>query len=58
MSCGEKCEVYSRAPGYFRPVSNWNSKIENRSISKENGNKTCEESREDRAEAEIKKLKK
>lgn len=23
-SCGEKCEVYSRVCGYFRPVSNWN----------------------------------
>ena len=22
--CGEKCEVYSRVCGYFRPVSNWN----------------------------------
>ena len=22
--CGEKCEVYSRVTGYFRPVSNWN----------------------------------
>lgn len=22
--CGEKCEVYSRVVGYFRPVSNWN----------------------------------
>lgn len=24
MSCGEKCEVYSRVTGYFRSVSNWN----------------------------------
>jgi anaerobic ribonucleoside-triphosphate reductase len=24
MKCGEKCEVYSRVCGYFRPVSNWN----------------------------------
>ncbi len=23
-SCGEKCEVYSRVCGYFRPVANWN----------------------------------
>lgn len=22
--CEEKCEVYSRVCGYFRPVSNWN----------------------------------
>ena len=22
--CGEKCEVFSRVCGYFRPVSNWN----------------------------------
>ena len=22
--CSEKCEVYSRVTGYFRPVSNWN----------------------------------
>lgn len=22
--CAEKCEVYSRVCGYFRPVSNWN----------------------------------
>ena len=22
--CNEKCEVYSRVCGYFRPVSNWN----------------------------------
>lgn len=22
--CGEKCEVYSRCCGYFRPVTNWN----------------------------------
>ena len=24
MKCNEKCEVYSRVCGYFRPVSNWN----------------------------------
>lgn len=24
MACNEKCEVYSRVCGYFRPVSNWN----------------------------------
>ncbi len=24
MTCGEKCEVYSRIVGYFRPVHNWN----------------------------------
>jgi ribonucleoside-triphosphate reductase len=24
MVCGEKCEVYSRIVGYFRPVGNWN----------------------------------
>lgn len=24
MKCAEKCEVYSRVCGYFRPVSNWN----------------------------------
>jgi ribonucleoside-triphosphate reductase len=24
MACGQKCEVYSRIVGYFRPVSNWN----------------------------------
>ena len=24
MKCGEKCEVYSRVTGYFRPVANWN----------------------------------
>lgn len=23
-TCGEKCEVYSRVCGYFRPVANWN----------------------------------
>ena len=23
-TCNEKCEVYSRVTGYFRPVSNWN----------------------------------
>ena len=22
--CGEKCEIYSRIVGYFRPVSQWN----------------------------------
>ena len=22
--CNEKCEVYSRVTGYFRPVTNWN----------------------------------
>lgn len=22
--CGEKCEVFSRIVGYFRPVHNWN----------------------------------
>ena len=22
--CGEKCEIYSRVTGYFRPVANWN----------------------------------
>lgn len=22
--CNQKCEVYSRVCGYFRPVSNWN----------------------------------
>ena len=22
--CGEKCEVYSRVVGYFRPVDRWN----------------------------------
>ena len=22
--CNEKCEVYSRVCGYFRPVANWN----------------------------------
>ena len=24
MTCGQKCEVYSRVVGYFRPVANWN----------------------------------
>jgi ribonucleoside-triphosphate reductase (formate) len=24
MSCGKKCEVYSRIVGYFRPLANWN----------------------------------
>ena len=24
MKCGEKCEVYSRVTGYFRPVANRN----------------------------------
>lgn len=23
-TCNEKCEVFSRINGYFRPVSNWN----------------------------------
>ena len=23
--CGNKCEVYSRIVGYFRPVQNWNA---------------------------------
>ena len=23
-SCRQKCEVYSRVCGYFRPVANWN----------------------------------
>lgn len=23
-SCGQKCEVYSRVVGYYRPVTNWN----------------------------------
>lgn len=23
-TCGEKCEVWSRVCGYFRPVSSWN----------------------------------
>lgn len=23
-TCGEKCEIYSRVTGYYRPVSNWN----------------------------------
>lgn len=23
-TCGEKCEVWSRVTGYFRPVSSWN----------------------------------
>ena len=22
--CNEKCEIYSRVCGYFRPVANWN----------------------------------
>jgi len=22
--CGQKCEVYSRVVGYYRPVTNWN----------------------------------
>lgn len=22
--CGQKCEVYSRVSGYFRPVERWN----------------------------------
>ncbi len=24
MTCGKKCEVYSRVTGYLRPVRNWN----------------------------------
>ena len=24
MQCNEKCEVWSRVSGYFRPVSSWN----------------------------------
>jgi ribonucleoside-triphosphate reductase len=24
MECGQKCEVYSRIVGYFRPIANWN----------------------------------
>ena len=24
MVCKEKCEVYSRVVGYYRPVDNWN----------------------------------
>lgn len=24
MTCEQKCEVYSRIVGYFRPVHNWN----------------------------------
>jgi ribonucleoside-triphosphate reductase len=24
MKCGQKCEVYSRVVGYYRPVSSWN----------------------------------
>ncbi|MBO4648988.1 MAG: hypothetical protein J5806_12630 [Lentisphaeria bacterium] len=23
--CDQKCEVYSRVCGYFRPVANWNA---------------------------------
>ena len=23
--CGQKCEVYSRIVGYYRPVSGWNN---------------------------------
>ena len=23
-TCAEKCEVYSRVCGYYRPVTNWN----------------------------------
>lgn len=23
-TCGERCEVWSRVCGYFRPVSSWN----------------------------------
>ena len=22
--CKQKCEIYSRVTGYFRPVANWN----------------------------------
>ncbi|MBQ3349741.1 MAG: hypothetical protein IJG38_05030 [Thermoguttaceae bacterium] len=22
--CGEKCQIYSRCCGYYRPVENWN----------------------------------
>lgn len=25
VKCDEKCEVYSRVVGYYRPVSNWNA---------------------------------
>lgn len=24
-TCGERCEVYSRIVGYYRPVNNWNT---------------------------------
>lgn len=24
MKCNQKCEVYSRVTGYYRPVQNWN----------------------------------
>ncbi len=24
VKCGEKCEVYSRVVGYFRPIQQWN----------------------------------
>lgn len=24
MACNEKCSVYSRVTGYYRPVENWN----------------------------------
>lgn len=24
MVCGQRCEVYTRIVGYFRPVANWN----------------------------------
>ena len=23
-SCGQRCEVYSRVVGYYRPIGNWN----------------------------------
>lgn len=22
--CSEKCEIYSRVTGYYRPIANWN----------------------------------
>ncbi len=25
MVCNERCEVFSRVVGYFRPVQNWNN---------------------------------
>ena len=43
MICGEKCEVYSRVCGYFRPVSNWNkgkqAEFEDRKTFKVDGKK-------------------